>query len=280
MFNKFSKIFVSSFFLSKIYYYRKFKRFHLGIFWTFFPTLIVLIGAIISSKQIDFTDFGFEYNFVLWSIPAFVIFRAITETFDISQKIVQLSFILQRSLNIKSFHIFISCIFASCFHLILDLILIFLIFVFIFDGLFFNLILYLYIFSFSIILSVFISIIIGPFAMLIYDLRFISKFLRVIILACTPIFYISPKEGLVSYLNSFNPFTIIIESSRGALLNGLNLEFFKIFLFSPILILLIMFYLKIFSKHIQIINSTPVKGVVGQTYAWVNIFRTKLTDKK
>ncbi len=280
MVDKISKIFVSSFFLSKIYFYRKYKRFHLGIFWTFFPTIVVLIGAIISSKQLDFTNFGFEYNYVLWTIPAFVIFRAITESFDISQKIVQLSFILQRSLNIKSFHIFFSCVFASIFHLSLDLILIFFLSLFFFDGIYINLILYLYVFIFSIILSVFISIIISPFAMLIYDLRFISKFLRVIILACTPIFYISPKEGLVSYINNYNPFTIIIESSRGVLLNGFIDEMIQIVFITPLLVFLILIYFKIFSKHIQIINSTPVKGVVGQTYAWVNIFRTKLSAKK
>lgn len=279
MIDKISKIFVSSFFLSKIYFYRKYKRFHLGIFWTFFPTLIVLIGAIITSKQLDFANFGFEYNYVLWTIPAFVIFRCITETFDISQKIVQLSFILQRSLNIKSFHIFLSCILASIFHLSLDLILIFFLSTYFFDGIYFNLILYLYIFIFSISLSVFISIIIGPFAMLIYDLRFISKFLRVIILACTPIFYLSPKDGIVSLINTFNPFTIIIESSREALINGLTNDITKIIFASPFLLFLILIYFKIFTKQIKIINSTPVKGIVGQTYAWVNIFRTKLKNK-
>jgi len=77
MYNKILDILIASFFLSKVYFSRKYKRFHLGIFWAFFPTLIVLIGATISSKQLDFKEMGFEYNYVLWTIPSFVIFRAI-----------------------------------------------------------------------------------------------------------------------------------------------------------------------------------------------------------
>ncbi len=280
MYNKILDILIASFFLSKVYFSRKYKRFHLGIFWAFFPTLIVLIGAIISSKQLDFKELGFEYNYVLWTIPAFVIFRAITETFDIAQKIIQLSFILQRSLNIKSYHIFMGSIFASLFYLLIDIILISIVVFYFFGEINFEFLLYIYVFIFSVFLSVFISVIIGPFAMLIYDLRFISKFLRVLILACTPIFYLPPKEGIVFYINKFNPFTIIIESSRDVILEGVSNDLILVIITSIICLIISTLYFKIFSKQIQIINSTAVKGVVGQTYAWVNIFKTKLKNKE
>ena len=86
MYNKILDILIASFFLSKVYFSRKYKRFHLGIFWAFFPTLIVLIGAIISSKQLDFKELGFEYNYVLWTIPAFVILELLLKLLILRKK--------------------------------------------------------------------------------------------------------------------------------------------------------------------------------------------------
>ena len=97
----------AGFFLAKVHFARRYKRFHLGAFWTFFPTLIVLFGAYVSSKQLDLSSYGFEYHYVLYVMIPFVVFRGITETFDVSQKLIQLSFILQRSMTVKSHHIFL-----------------------------------------------------------------------------------------------------------------------------------------------------------------------------
>lgn len=271
----------AGFFLAKVHFARRYKRFHLGAFWTFFPTLLVLFGAYISSKQLDLTNYGFEYHYVLYVMIPFVVFRGITETFDVSQKLIQLSFILQRSMTIKSHHIFSGCVLASLFHLLIDVIAIFGIFSFFYseiEGYYFY---YLIIFFYSIFIGVLISCLLGPMCMLIYDFRFISKFLRVLIIVCTPIFYIFPKEGIVFYINKYNPFTYIIIASREVILEGLTplvLNILYSTVFSFIAFIFIMF---LFEYQIRIINSTAVRGVVGQTYAWQLILSTgfKSNDK-
>jgi len=271
----------AGFFLAKVHFARRYKRFHLGVFWTFFPTFLVLLGAYISSKQLDLESFGFKYNYVLYVILPFIIFRGITETFDVSQKLIQLSFILQRSITIKSHHIFTGCILASLYYLIVDLfVAIVVIFIFYSDLNGYYLI-YLFFFFYSIFIGVLISCLLGPLCMLIYDFRFISKFLRVLILAGTPIFYILPKDGIVSYINQFNPFTYIVLASRDVVLSGIT-PVVTYTLFSTIFSLSIFLFIIIFFEYqIKIINSTAVRGVVGQTYAWQLILNTskKNNDK-
>ena len=270
----------ASFFLSKAHFARRYKRFHLGVFWTFFPTILVLIGAYVSSKQLDLESFGFKIHYVGYVIIPFIVFRSITETFDVSQKLIQLSFILQRSLNIKSHQIIAACLMSSFFHLSLDIITAIIILTYFHESLSHLSWLYFIFIFYSVFIGVFISIILGPVCMLIYDLRFISKFLRVIILACTPIFYIIPKDGIVYILNKFNPFTKLITSSRDVVFYGLTHDVKIILFIIPVTIIIFILSLKLLEKQIKIINSTPVKGVVGQTYAWNLIFKTPLSNDK
>jgi lipopolysaccharide transport system permease protein len=266
--------FYAGFFLAKVHFARRYKRFHLGVFWTFFPTFLVLIGAYISSKQLDLESFGFKYNYVLYVMLPFVVFRGITETFDVSQKLIQLSFILQRSITIKSHHIFTGCIFASIFYLTMDILVIFIIMIIFNSEINGHYIIYLFFFFYSIFIGVIISCFLGPLCMLIYDLRFISKFLRVIILAGTPIFYILPKDGIVSIINNYNPFTYIVLASRDVVLTGMTTEVIYM-LYSFLLSVLVFFIVIIFFEfQIRVINSTAVRGVVGQTYAWQLVLNT------
>ena len=85
--DKLINIILSGYMVSKIFFSKKYKRFHLGFFWTFFPTIILLIGTIISSKQMNFKEFGFEHHYTLYVILPFVIYRAITESFDLTCKL-------------------------------------------------------------------------------------------------------------------------------------------------------------------------------------------------
>lgn len=270
----------AGFFLAKVHFARRYKRFHLGVFWTFFPTLLVLFGAYISSKQLDLSSYGFEYHYVLYVMIPFVVFRGITETFDVSQKLIQLSFILQRSITIKSHHIFTGCMLASLFYLVVDVIAVLGIFSFFYNeikGFYFF---YLIIFLYSVFIGVLISCLLGPMCMLIYDFRFISKFLRVLIIACTPIFYIFPKEGIVFYINKYNPFTYLILASREVILEGLTPLVLNILYSTFFSFIAFIFIIFLFEYQIRIINSTAVRGVVGQTYAWQLILSTGLKNDK
>jgi len=280
-YSKFKSHLKASLFLTKLFFYRRYKRFHLSFFWTFFPTFSVLIATIISSKQLDLKSFGFEIHYTLWVLPAFVIFRSITESIDVGQKLIQISFLAQRSLNIKNYQIFLACIFASLIILVFDILLAAGIILFFLEDInIINISIYFFFIIYGILIVTVFSIFFGTASMLIYDLRFISKFLRGFILFCTPIFYIMPKSGIIEFINKFNPFTYLISSSREVIIYGMTENvIFTLASFIFLLILAIIFLNK-FKLWIQIINSTLVKGAVGQTYAWYVVFRTKTKNDK
>lgn len=267
----------TSLFLSKIFFFRKFKRFHLSFFWTFFPTISVFIATIVSSKQLNLQQFGFEIHYTLWVIPAFVIFRSITESIDTGQKLIQISFILQRTLNINTYQIFFAIFFTSFTILSFDIILITAIYYYFAENFeIYKYLIYLIIFSNGIFIGTIFSMLVGSAGMLIYDLRFISKFLRGIILFCTPIFYIMPKSGLIGIINQYNPFTYLISAGRDILIyeSLTKNEMVTFYSFVATFLLIVIFIFK-FKEWQKIINSTLVKGVIGQTYAWYIVQRTK-----
>ena len=271
----------ASLFLSKIFFYKRFKRFHLSFFWIYMPTLSVLIGTLIASKQLNLNLYGFQVHYTLWVIPPFVIFRSITESIDAGQKLVQISFLVQKSLNVKNYQIFLSCIFTSISLLIFDILLAIGIIIYFSDSIsVYQIVIYLIFFVYGILIGSTFSIFFGSLSMLLYDLRFFSKLLRVLILFCTPIFYIIPKSGIVEILNIYNPFTYLISASRGVIIDGVSENVYLV-LTSLILVTLIsIIFLYKFKFWIQIINSTLVKGVIGQTYAWFIVFKTKTKNDK
>ena len=277
IFSKLKSHIRTSLFLSKIFFYRRFKRFHLSFFWTFFFFICVFVATIVSSKQLNLQQFGFEIHYTMWVIPAFVIFRSLTESIDAGQKLIQISFILQRTMNINSYQIFFACFFTSFIILIFDIILITAIYYYFAES--FEIskyIIYLLIFSNGIVIGTIFSMLVGSAGMLIFDLRFISKFLRGIILFCTPIFYIMPKSGVIEIINKYNPFTYLISAGRDILIyeNLTKNEIVTFYSFAATFLLFVIFIIK-FKEWQKIINSTLVKGAVGQTYAWYIVLRTK-----
>lgn len=267
---------LSSFFLAQTYIGRRYNRFHLGVFWIFFPTAMVLFGTIISSRQLNLSDYGFDQHYTIWVILPFVIFRAITESLEITQKLLQQVFILHRSIVIKNLDVFFASFIVTFYHIFLDLILaISVIFIFSLNS-YLNIIVYIYIYLISIMIGIMLGMITGVVSMLVYDTRFFNKILRVAIIFCTPIFYIMPKTGIVEIINTINPFTYIIIASRDVIIFGLNDNVLICLAFSiPIILLAIIFTIKL-KKFLKIINSTLVKGVVGQTLAWAVIAKTPI----
>jgi len=272
--------FISSYFLTQTYLYRRYKRFHLGLFWIFFPTLMVLFGTIVSSKQLDLKSFGFEIHYTLWVILPFIVFRSITETIDIAQKLIQQCFILYRSVIIKNFQIVISIILITFIHIFLDLILGVIIIAYFTDMEFLNLLIFVYLYFLGLIIGLIVGLTTGVLSMLYYDIRFLNKIIRGAILFCTPIFYIMPKDGIVEIINLINPFTYLILASRDIIIYGFTYNVILCLIFSiPLFLILIFFSFKL-KSYLKIINSTLVKGVVGQTYSWGVVGKTSIKNVK
>ena len=275
-YTKFISTIISSYYLANTYIARRYNRFHLGNFWIIFPTLTVLVGTLVSSTQLNLKSYGFEFHYTVWVILPFVVFRAITESLDITQKLLQQVFILYRSVFIKNYDVFFASIIVTLYHIALDLILaVAVIIIFNFESIIYIFI-YVYIFFFGIIIGVSMGVITGIISMLIYDIRFFNKILRIAIIFCTPIFYIMPKTGIVEFINKINPFTYIIVASRDVVIYGFNNNVITCLIFSiPIILLAVFFTIKL-KSYLKIINSTLVKGVVGQTYACSIVNKTPI----